>query len=67
MIGVTKAPSTFIFGTVEIQEVEKERLKKNPEFELGNNVGYSEPLSSVFDDLSFFIVDEANTTTKIVH
>jgi hypothetical protein len=61
MTGVTKAPPTFIFGTVETQEVEKERLKKNQEFESGNHVGYSEFLLSVFDYISFCIVDEAKS------
>lgn len=61
MTGVTKAPPAFILGTVETQEVEKERLKSIQDFEFRNNVGYSELLSSVFDDISFCIVDEAKT------
>jgi hypothetical protein len=59
MTRVTKTLPTFILGIVETQQEEKERLKKNQKFGFGNNVGYSELLSSVFDDISFCIVDKA--------
>jgi hypothetical protein len=59
--GVTKALPAFILGTVETQDLEKERLKKNQEFKFGNNVSYSELLSSLFDNISFCIADEAKT------
>jgi gag-polypeptide of LTR copia-type len=51
----------IILATVETQEVEKEKLKKNKKFEFRNNVGYSELLLLVFDDISFCIVYEAKT------
>ena len=61
MTGVVKAPLPLIPGTIESQDETKERLKKIQEWEYGNNVGYSELLSSVFDEISFCIVDEAKT------
>ena len=59
--GMVKAPPTSIPGIFKTLEEMKERLKKIQEFEFGNNVGYSELVSSVFDDIHFCIVDEAKT------
>jgi hypothetical protein len=44
MTGVTKDSLTFNLGTIEIQDKEKEKVKKIQEFECGNNVGYIELL-----------------------
>jgi gag-polypeptide of LTR copia-type len=61
LTGVDKAPSALAPGDTETQDEEKERLVKSADFETGNGLGYSELLSTVFDDISFCIVDEAKT------
>jgi hypothetical protein len=52
-----QSPITPSTGTSETQNEKKERLKKSQKFEYENNVGYSDLLSSVLDEISFWIVD----------
>ena len=65
MTGVVKAPR-IINPREEEETLEemKERLKKAQEFEHSNNVGYSDLLSSVFDDISFCIVIKAKSEVQ---
>jgi hypothetical protein len=59
LTGLQKAPSALV-GAETPEELKAIQMKKS-DFEQGNSVGYSELLSTVFDDISFCIVDEAKT------